>query len=30
MSLTTIDTNGARIPVTETGAGEPTLVFLHY
>jgi pimeloyl-ACP methyl ester carboxylesterase len=30
MSLITIDTNGATIQVTDEGAGEPALVFLHY
>jgi len=30
MSQLTIDTNGAAIRVTESGAGEPALVFLHY
>jgi 3-oxoadipate enol-lactonase len=30
MSERVIDTNGATIRVTERGAGEPALLFLHY
>ncbi len=30
MSVAMIDTNGAIIRVTDEGAGEPALVFLHY
>lgn len=30
MSRRTIDTNGASIRITETGDGEPALIFLHY
>ncbi|HEY4808810.1 MAG TPA: hypothetical protein VIH81_13865 [Roseiarcus sp.] len=30
MSQAMIDANGATIRVTESGAGEPALVFLHY